>query len=56
MLNTSIDFRGIKWLIIENETLKGCGENVGEFLSDLRVGKPYLTMTAKEERSMSQQN
>lgn len=23
MLNTSRDFRGIEWLIIENETLKG---------------------------------
>lgn len=55
MLNTSIG-RGIKWLIIENETLKGWGENIGEFLSDLRVGKPYLTMTAKEEKSMNTQN
>lgn len=56
MLNTSIYSRGIEWLTVENETLKGPGENIGEFLSDLRVGKPYLNMTAKEENSMSDQD
>ena len=53
MLNTNIYSRGIEWLVVENETLKGQGENIGEFLSDFRVGKPYLNMTAKEGKSMS---
>lgn len=56
MLNTNIYSRGIEWWTVENKTLKGPGENIGEFLSDLRVGKLYLNMTAKEENSMSDQD
>lgn len=50
---TNMDSKGIKLLIVENEILKGLKEDTGEFLSDFWVGKLYLNVVAREEKSMN---